>query len=114
MRLIPAVHAMLQDDRISFCFCDKIRVERIQELSRDSGPVNDCLPHNCIVSMQGLYGAGCTILFTTDASVEGEWYGFFYIWKSSGALKFRCFLFVFPWILKFCYINGWCCFNVFI
>ena len=32
MRLIPAVHAMLQDDRISFCFCDKIRVERIQEI----------------------------------------------------------------------------------
>lgn len=46
-------------------------------------------------------GAGCTILFKTDALVEGERYGLFYIWKSSGALKFRCF-FAFPWILKFC------------
>ncbi len=35
MRLIPAVHAMLQDDRISFCFCDKIRVERIQEMMEE-------------------------------------------------------------------------------
>lgn len=35
MRLIPAVHAMLQDDRISFCFCDIIRVERIQEMMEE-------------------------------------------------------------------------------
>jgi hypothetical protein len=35
LRLIPAVHAMLQDDRISFCFCDKIRVERIQEMKEE-------------------------------------------------------------------------------
>lgn len=35
MRLIPAVHAMLQDDRISFCFFAKIRVERIQEMMEE-------------------------------------------------------------------------------